>query len=86
MSLRLACRLSGCWDNGHGHCRRCGAWVYEDFIVATVCDPLQRWWWIVRDRLRRRACSACNRRLPGWGVRWGKDFCSEECREKWIPF
>jgi uncharacterized protein (DUF983 family) len=68
-------------------CVRCGAGLYEGFIDASICDPVQRRWWAFRAWLKPRRCERCGKRM---GYRntdpTGFNFCSSECEENWIPF
>lgn len=85
---RPRCHLYGCQVDHPcaAHCCRCGAHLYEEFIQASLCDPLQRRWYGFTERVKPRRCEACGKWI-GWKFSrqiW-PPFCSE-CEDGWIPF
>lgn len=90
--MRLRCHLFGCSYSDHfPGCERCGAGIYDaefiGFDQSRFYRPRLFWRWLRRPfrRIVPR-CDQCSRRLWPWRRWWTRDFCSEACQSKWIPF
>jgi hypothetical protein len=88
--MRIRCWFFGCEVGSEpfeGHCcHRCNADLYENFLqaggglVEFIRTMVHRW---KHSRfMRHHQCEVCGKDL--W---WTEDYCcSDECRDKWIPF
>jgi len=81
---RLRCRLFSCVAKSVPGCERCGADLYggefvDVGVITDISDRITAIW----RKLAPRTCWVCGKRLK----RSDKDqFCSAECRDKFIPF
>jgi len=83
--MRLSCHLFGCQCDCYAStCHRCGADPYQDFIEYGKLDWLTNLWRSVKEFTWPR-CYHCGKRLL-WGRRVERNFCSNECHDRWLPF
>ncbi len=82
--IRLRCRLLGCAVEGPC-CHYCGEHLYNGDLQQGLIVP-------ITDRisaLRRKIphCGQCGKLLPiRKSKRYSDEWCSEQCRDEWLPF
>lgn len=90
MLTRPRCVLLGCCvEQDIPCCHFCGADIYENFIESGRLYPLFLLYWrtcrFIRELSPITRCQECGKRIV-LGRPYTKDFCSEECRDNWLPF
>lgn len=85
--VRLKCLFWGCATSEDvPECRRCGVYIYDDFIEHGKLEWLNRVRWRLVGFFRlfmRKTCDECGRKF--W-FGYATNLCSEACHDEWLPF
>ena len=88
MKDNMFCKLFGCDVRDGFCCNRCGLMIYDVFpgVFWYELGELRRLEYsflsFIKERLPFRRCAECHKFI------WSKTgyFCSEKCKDNWVPF